>query len=286
MRVARMLALPIAASLLAAGCGGDDEQASQPAPPTPQQQVREAARKLLASRDAAAVCRTMVTDRFVGEIFAGDLQACVDSEITDPPDEGTQEVADVALSGTRARVMVVLKGGPNDGVGGHYAFTREGTTWKLDGFEDDAIRATMVAAIGQAGKGEGTSAFTYAPLRSCVRERVPAMAPAKLRAFVGASLRRDSKEATRLGNGFLQQCPRELAAYAADRIVDVFAEDTDRSPAFVRCARRELRALLWATGLTKDVLKGNVNDMSTAALQGLLLGVNKACSRSTGDAAA
>lgn len=278
---------PFLAALGAAlltGCGGSDDPAPPP-PPTPQQQVKAAAQKLLDEHDAAVVCRSLVTRGFVQEVFAGDLQACAASDIAKAPTQGRQVVGDIEVGGRKASVEIVQRGGQHDGISGHYALVRDGRTWKLDAFEDDVIRTSLVLSADAAGKSDGGGAFTYAPLRACATKRMQAMPIDKARAFLFAGLQGSAK-AKKLGNAILTQCPRELAGYVADRLATGINEDGKHSQAWVNCMRRQLTGLLLATGLAKHALSGNTDDVGTSALGGLAIGANRTCARKDAGAAA
>jgi hypothetical protein len=277
MRIARPLPLIATLSLaLLAGCGGDGDAPATTPPPSPRQQVQTAAQRLLAERDAAVVCRRLVTDGFVQQVFKGDVQACTRSEIADAPQTGKQVVGDVRVDGSTASVEIVLQGGERDGLGGHYTFTREGRSWKLDAFEDDVVRATLVRSAEEAGQAGGTGAFTYAPLRACVTKKFQSMPIEDARAFLFAGLRK-AASAKKLGNALIAGCPDELAGYVADGLANGLAKDHSR--AYVDCMRRQLTGLLMATGLAKEALKGNTNGAGTAALKGLALGADRTCAK-------
>jgi hypothetical protein len=277
MHIARTVPLIAALSAaLLAGCGGDSDAPETAPPPTPEQQVQTAAQRLLAEHDASVVCRRMVTDGFVQQVFAGDVETCAQSEIADPPKTGKQVVGDVQVNGSSASVEIVQQGGDHDGLGGHYTFTREGRSWKLDAFEDDLVRTALVVSADEAGQGGGDGALTYAPLRACMTKKFQSMPIDDARAFLIESLNKTPK-AKKLANDVLASCPNQLAGYVADRLANGLGEG--HSQAYVDCMRRELNGLLLATGLAKEALKGNTSGAGTSALGGLALAANKACAK-------
>jgi len=276
MRTARpfLLITAVAAALLA-GCG-DDGDAPETAPPSPSQEVQTAAQRILREHDASVVCRRFVTADFMQQVFKGDVQACTQSEIADAPKTGKQVVGDVRVTGSKASVEIVQRGGEHDGLTGHYTFAREGRAWKLDAFEDDVVRSTLVLSADQAGRDGGTGAFAYPPLRDCVTKKFESMPIEDAREFLFAGLR-DAPNTKKLGNRLLTKCPDELARYVAEELATGVGEG--HSQAYVDCMRRQLTFLLMSTGLAKEALKGNTNGAGTAALKGLALGADRNCQK-------
>jgi len=283
MSLARRAPLLLALSTaLVAGCGGDSDEPDKPAAPSPQEQVRAAAQNVITERDASVLCRRLVTQAFVEEVFDGDAAACADSELADAPPNGQQVVGDIQVTGPKASVEIVQRGGDHDGLGGHYAFVREGDAWKLDRFEDDVVRASLVVSAGAAGDAGDSSAFSYPPLRDCVTERFESMPMKQARGFLFAVLNKEP-QARKLGNNLLKGCPRELAGYVADRLANGLGEG--RSEEYVDCMRREMETLLFVTGLSAKALKGNTNGANTAALSGIALAADKECRKLDPDGA-
>jgi hypothetical protein len=277
MRIAR--SLPLIAVLVVAplaGCGGDGDAPATTPPPTPRQQVQTAAQRILSEHDAAVVCRRFVTTGFMQQVFKGDVQACTQSEIADAPKTGKQVVGDVRVTGAKASVEIVQRGGEHDGLAGHYTFAREGRSWKLDAFEDDVVRSTLVLSADQAGRDGGSGAFAYPPLRDCVTKQFESMPIEDAREFLFAGLR-EAPNAKKLGNRLLTKCPDELARYVAEELATGVAEG--HSQAYVDCMRRQLTFLLMSTGLAKEALKGNTSGAGTAALKGLALGADRNCQK-------
>lgn len=278
MLASRLAPLALLAVLLA-GCGGGDDPATTAGTSTtagPEQEVQAAAERLLETRDAAVVCAELTTAGFVEEVFGGRRAACSRSAIADASEEGEEEVVAVEVDGERAAVELRQAGGPADGAGGHATFVREGETWKLDRFEDDYVRSILGESIVAAGAAGGTGAFTEPSLRDCMVDRVETLPAPAVRRILWATLNPDRDAAYAALNAQLAKCPDELATYVTDQLVEgVFAGKG--SPAFLRCARRELRALLSLTDLTELALRGNSSGAGSAAIGGLVLGVQRNC---------
>lgn len=75
-----------------------------------------------------AACNTLVTKRFIDEVYEGDTQACIDSPLNDEDDTdpGKPKVGRVSVDGTSADVAVEVVGGKADGTKGTILFAREG----------------------------------------------------------------------------------------------------------------------------------------------------------------
>jgi hypothetical protein len=242
--------------------------------------VRAAAQRVIDTHDPEVLCTELVTAAFVDDVFAGKRQACVRSSLADPSTDGsTDRVVDVAVTGDTASAQLRAEGGKIDGAGGHATFKREGTTWKLDRFEDDYIRSNLTTSIKVAAAAGGTGALSDPALGACMLHNAQTMPAAKARAFLFAALNPNRAQAVKLGNRQIEQCPDELAGYVATRLANGLFRDRGASPAFVRCAKRELRGLLSLTDLASTALRGNTSDAGTAALAGLAQGVEDTCGK-------
>jgi hypothetical protein len=272
MRV-RPIGVLLIASALVAGCGGSESEGGRTTTQTETDRVRTAAETLVRSQDPRTDCRERVTRRFIDEMFRSSVQTCIKSNINAPEQGGKTEVGAIELQGDRARVTLAFAGGNLDGTRGHALFAREQGAWKLDRYDDDMVRAAIDAAVQNIDGG----LLSTPAIRSCFTEQTKALSAEEARNFFVLSVSGDPRF-RKVGNGLLAKCPEELADVVADKIIDALAKTGERSAAFRRCARRELRFLLGVTGLAKDTLKGNTDWASKAALQGLVVGVNKACS--------
>lgn len=274
-----LLALLAALSVLAAACGGggDDPEPSEPSdPPSAEEEVRTAVVEILAETDGTVVCEQHVTARFLEEVFRGDRERCAEAAAPEPGEEPDDaEVLTVEVAGEEATVEVAHRGGALDGLEGDLGLVREGEAWKLDRYGDDYLRSVFAKSADAAADAGGTGAMTYAPLRECMVEQVTGEPAPKMRRFVLASIREDPT-AKKAANDYLAACPKELTGYVTEAITAELSKG-DSSPAFVRCVRKAIGGLLYATGLSKEVLKGNVTGASTAALQGLALGAAQQC---------
>ena len=279
MRSGLMVVLLAISAVVAAGCGGGSESERTATTPTAEEQVRAAATRLAATRNGTLVCTRLVTRRVLDDLFEGSAETCAKSTFSDAPEDGgTTKVLGVAVEpgGTRASVEVRQVGGKGDGLGGHEEFVREGPAWKLDRFELDYLRSVMTTSIAVAGKSKGTGALTEPTLRRCMLAHVETTRPSQLRTFIGASIRKDPK-AEDMAIKLAEKCPDELATYVTNAIVKALVKDGKQSPAFVRCAKRQLRGFLSLTQLAGTALKGNTSDATTAALQGIAMGVRQNC---------
>jgi len=279
MRSGLMVVLLTISAAVAAGCGGGSESERTATTPTAEEQVRAAATRLAATRNATVVCTRLVTRRVLDDLFKGSAETCAKSTISEAPTGGgTTKVLGVAVApgGARASVEVRQVGGEADGLGGHEEFVREGAAWKLDRFELDYLRSVMTTSIAVAGKSKGTGALTEPTLRRCMLAHVETTRPSQLRTFIGAAIRKDPKAAD-MANELAEKCPDELATYVTNAIVKALVKSGKSTPGFVRCAKRQLRGFLSLTELAATALKGNTSPATTAALQGIAMGVRQNC---------
>ena len=252
-------------------CGGDDPKPAKPA--TPEEQVRAAATKVLNSKDAKAVCATLLTERFIDEVYDGDRQACIDSPINDDDegDPGKPKVDSVTAEGARADVVSSVEGGSGDGTTGTLLFAREGGRWKLDRFGTDYLRSAFAAAIKSTDEG----ALSLPQMKTCLAAKAQKMREAQLRRFIYQSIREDPKVKGTVIE-LAGKCPEALAEFVSIQIGDALAKEGDK-PAYVRCTKDQLAFLLGVTGLADEALKAGDDDVSAAALRAVLAGADKNC---------
>lgn len=270
----RLLLLLLAALALcvsASACGsGSDE----PDPPSPREQVRAAALKMLATADPQVGCRLM-TRRYVAETY-GTLARCLADDGDDALRGG--RVEQVVVHGDRATAQVEVP--PGDGLGriaGTLELAREGGAWRVDRGDDDFLRSLLVAGAGKPGdRGLATSA----PVRRCMQKQFAGLSDDAVRRFTKLASSRDRRlQAATLR--LVERCRAAVADYVAVELVRALRRE-GRSPAFLRCMRRELRTYLTLTGLSTRALRGNADDAVTAAIGGVALGAQRTCMRAGG----
>jgi hypothetical protein len=264
-----LLALVLAAALAltAASCGSGSET-------SPEDEVREAAVAAVGSKDAKRLCRTMVTDHFVEEVFGGDLKACVTSSIVDD-NPGKPIVSTIALQGedeTAALVAVRMRGGESGGVAGHVRFAKEGEEWKLDSFENDYLRSVFDVGIGQIDEG----AISTPAMQACMGKQFDKLSDQELRTFTFTSLA-DPAVAEKQVIALAERCRVPLAEYAADTFADALAEEDDVKPAYVECIRKELFTWLELTNISGELIVDKPSWAVVAALEGIAEGSIKNC---------
>lgn len=266
MRARTLISAIVLAGCALGGCGGD----SEPEATRPEDRLRNDAERVLSTRDAQLACTKLVTQRFIDEVYEGDRDTCVKTQITDPEESGKPVIRDVLIDGDRGTVRVTLAGGRGDGLEGELEFVREGGAWKLDRYGADLLRGQFIVAIEQTQTG----ALSVPEMRTCMAEQARTMPEPLVRRFIYRASRRDPKAIDTMLR-IAERCPDALAIYVAREIVK--ALDPGARPAFVRCAERRLRASLSLTKLASRALRGNTDSASRAALSGLALGVQQAC---------
>ena len=100
--------------------------------------MRAAAKRVAESKDAKTVCTTLVTKRFIDEVYEGDREACIKTPLTKEDEKtGEAEIGRVSVDGSQADVEITQVGGDADGTKGTLMFAREGGQWRLDRFGED-----------------------------------------------------------------------------------------------------------------------------------------------------
>jgi hypothetical protein len=257
----RRAAVVLLAPLIAA-CGASSPPA-KPKPPTAEQQVRAAAKRVLGSRDADKVCGTLVTAHFLQTVFAGDRDACISNQADDTSGTGVR-VESVAIRGASAHAAVRT----DKGVTGTLAFAREGRQWKLDDFGTDYLRASLLAGIDQADKG----ALAEPSMKTCAHKQVTKVGEKELRFWVFSILRKD-KYAKRVLLAIAARCPDPLATYVTKEIVD----GVDGPPRYTRCLRRWIGKLLRKSKVSIAALADVESEAGKTAVKALVLGAGAYC---------
>jgi len=260
-----LLVLAVLAAVLGA-CGSGS---------SPEEEVREAAIRTAATDNAKTFCHTMVTEGFLDEVFDGDIAGCVNSSVIDE-EPGKPIISTVALRGedeSRALVGLRIEGGEADGLTGHVDFAKEGEEWKLDRFGDDYLLSVYEVSMDRVDEG----AVSTPSVRACMGKRLAGLDSGALRnlTFVGLT---DKAKAEKRLIAIAKECPGPLADYVAGEMLKAFAEAGGHSPAFMRCVRQELPAFIELTGIAGNLIVAEPDFASLAALEGLLVGVQRNCS--------
>lgn len=269
-RIVPLALLLLALCLSACGSGSG---ADEPDPPSPREQVRAVALKLLATSDPQVGCRLM-TRRYVAETYRT-LARCLAAEDDDAL-RGAR-VEQVVVRGGRATAQVEVP--PADGltrIAGTLELAREGGAWRVDRGGSDFLRSLLVAGAGKPGD---SGLATSAPVRRCMQKQFAALSDSAIRRFTLLASSRD-RRLQRATLRLVERCPAAVADYLAAELVRALRSE-GRSPAFLRCMRRELRAYLTLTGLGPRALRGNADDAVTAAIGGVALGAQRICARAT-----
>lgn len=265
MRPLLALVLAAAIALTSLACGSET---------SPEDEAREAAVVALGTKDGKRFCRTLVSDHFLDEVFAGDLGACIDSSVVDDK-PGKPIVSTVALQGedeTRALVAVRMRGGESDGVAGHVRFAKAGDAWRLDRLENDYLRSVFDVGIGKIDEG----AVSTPEMQACMSKQFASLSDSELRSFTFASLA-DPKAAEKQAIALAKHCRLPLAEYTADTFADALAEDDDAKPAYVKCIREELTTWLLLTNISSELIVDEPDWAVLAALEGIAEGARKNC---------
>lgn len=273
MRSNLVLGLAVLAVLGLASCGGDSG-------PSAEEEVRVAAVRAVESEDPATFCRKLVSERLVEEIFAGGIAACVKSDIVEDG-SGTPKVGTIALEGedeSRAEVAVSFKDGNLAGTSGHVELVKQGERWRLDGYGDDYLRSTFLAAIEKADDG----VLAVESMKRCFSGQVEKMPANQVREFIYDAAAGGETYFENLV-ALSENCPQGMAEYGAHELTDQLYETGRRSPAFIRCIRDELEAFLLLTDIAPDLLGEEPDEFAVAALEGIVVGAKKNCLAETGE---
>lgn len=261
------IALLFALALALSACGSGA---------SPEEEVREAAIEAGRSEDPKVFCRTMVTHRFVEEVFDGDVAACADSEIVDD-DPGRPVVEDVAMKdedATTATVAIRVAGGESGGVTGHLRFAKEGEDWKVDRFETDYMRSVFAVGLEKVDEG----ALATPAMRDCMGEQLTGLSDDRMRELTLNTIA-DEASARKDLVALAGKCPGPLAQGVANQIADSLEGDKQNSPAYVRCIREEIAFLLKLTGIAPELIVPEPNEIAVAALAGVAEGAKQNCGK-------
>jgi hypothetical protein len=103
--------------------------------PTDRAAIGKNAATVIAPGDPQAVCRGLVTERYVRVAYGG-VQGCEEALRAQPRSE--VRVADVEVQGTRATAVAVPSGGPNEGERIGVRLVKESGDWKVDSVRSKA----------------------------------------------------------------------------------------------------------------------------------------------------
>lgn len=263
---AQLLLAALFAALALAACGSETP---------PEDEVREAALVVGRTEDPKVFCRELATARLVDEVFDGDLEACIDSDIVEE-NEGKPIVTSVVIpegNDSKATVGMRIEGGKADGLEGHVVFADVDGEWKLDRFETDYLRSVFDVSIERVDEG----IVAYDSMRTCMSRQLDREGDAFLRTLTWDSMT-DQKKAEEKTIGLAEKCPGPLAEAVANEITGGLLESGKSSPAFSRCAGDEFAAFIELLDLGPDLIRGKVDFGTIAVLEGLAAGVRKNCS--------
>lgn len=255
----------VATALALAACGSSG--------PSTEDEAGDAAVKALESRDAKQFCRRLVSDRLIDEVFGGKVTTCEKSSAVE--DHTSATVSSVSLRGedeSRAEVAAEIERGQLAGTSGHIGLVREGNRWLLDRFGDDFLRSTLLTAIERVDEG----ALAIRPMKVCMGGQIEDLDAARIREIThhaivgGEALVEDLLP-------FAENCPEALAEYGAKEISDALVESGKRSPAFIRCIRKELETGFLLTGIAPDLIGENPDFGAVLALEGIAASAKQRC---------
>lgn len=196
-----VLALALGA-LLAAGCGGGDDQRARG-------EIASLLRTSVTTTDADAICRDVLSRRLVQRVYGG-LERClaVEARATTqrrPPASVT--VSAVRVEGERGSAMVTLRGGDQDGTRGPLLVVHERGAWRLDDLSTEFLRSQFNTGLASGGGLEQT-------LVTCVSKEVVALDDASLRTLAFGALGGRPEAQAQL-RALLRQCLGALSAPAS-----------------------------------------------------------------------
>jgi hypothetical protein len=257
-------ALAVAALTLTA-CGSSG--------PSAEDEAGEAAVRALEIKDAKLFCRQLVSDRLIDEVFLGKVSTCVKSSTVE--DNARATASEVSLDGSdesRAEVAVAIEGGQLEGSSGHVELVREGDRWLLDRFGDDYLRSVFLTAIERVDGG----ALATPAMKACVGGQAEELGNGRIREI--------THDAIVGGEALIQallplaeNCPEALAEYGAKEISDALFESGKRSPAFIRCIRKELETGFLLTGIAPDLIGENPDSSAVLGLEALAASAKQSC---------
>jgi hypothetical protein len=142
------LGLLVALCALAVGCGEADR------PPTERDQIETAVRRVLESTSVVDQCQAGVSERFVREVYVT-LARCRRANAPAPADDDSPndraQISETRIDGARATTGVTLTSDRGARASGRVALVRVGSTWKVDRFGVDFLRAVF-ATLPREGR--------------------------------------------------------------------------------------------------------------------------------------
>lgn len=266
MRSGLSTVLVVLAAFGLAACGGGSD--------SPGDEVREAALLTGKSEDPDEFCRQLVTERFIDEVFDGDLDACLESDVVgeNPGKPIVTAVVNPNGDDSRATVAMRFEGGESDGTQGHFRFVDHEGEWRLDRFESDYLRSVFL--VGMKAVDEGVVAFP--PMQECMARQLERQDEEFVRELMFLSIN-DQRESEVMTMGLVEECPGPLVGWVTDETLAAFAQIGLDDPAFRRCARAQLEDLLPLLDLGRDVIEADPEPTSEAALEGVTKGVQENC---------
>jgi hypothetical protein len=160
MRLRGKLSVALTATLLIAGCGGDDGGSGA----GDEQAIKDVIVTALTSADPQVECADTVTENFVTTVY-GSLVNCKAAEAK--PDDSKPatgaSVANLKIDGERATADVTTVGGASDGSHGELSLAKENGDWKVDELSVAFLRSSLTVQVSASRE----DAFADANVREC-----------------------------------------------------------------------------------------------------------------------
>lgn len=170
--------------VLAAGCGGDDDDASSDT-----EQIARAVDRVMESESVKDQCETGVSERFVREVYVS-LAFCREAnepEPDDPPPDSAG-VSATRIDGDKATTGVTLTSVKGARATGRVALVNDGGAWKVDRLGVDFLRSVFAALPKEASGAEERRILT------CLARAIPDLSDAEVRRLGNLTIGQRSTE--------------------------------------------------------------------------------------------
>jgi hypothetical protein len=164
------LGAALAATMLIAGCGGDDGGGGDSA--DAEKEIQAVIKKALTVKNVEVECVETVTKNFISSVYRT-LEVCKTEEAkpedTKPPTDATASA--IKVDGDKATANVAVIGGDSDGTTGEIAFAKEDGAWKVDVVSVAFLRSQARQNLSH-DRGD---ALTDAAARKCIGDGLDAL---------------------------------------------------------------------------------------------------------------
>lgn len=143
--------------------------------------------EIATSKDSVRICRDLVTDAFVKELYETQTACREDDEEEGTPDGAT--ISGITVTGTTATAQVALKGGDLDKASGAWNFVKQAGKWRLNEWSTQFLRSGFLVTFAGLAEDDPTSPFSDKSFLDCISSEATKMSDEKFRALARAAFK-------------------------------------------------------------------------------------------------